>query len=82
MVGFDEGVDEAALSNLAGVINVNKLTNNRYQLTFKDTPTASTISQLSADKGWKLNELTLQNESLEQIFMNLIHNEVLPEGEG
>ncbi len=82
MVGFDAVIDKAELSSLAGVIKVDELTKNRYQLTFKETPIASAVSQLSADKGWKLNELTLQNESLEQIFMNLIHNEVLPEGEG
>ena len=79
MVGFDAVIDKAELSSLAGVIKVDELTKNRYQLTFKETPIASSVSQLSADKGWKLNELTPQNESLEQIFMNLIHNENLPE---
>ncbi len=79
MVGFDNAIDETELSKLVGVINVDKVANNRYQLSFEDTPTASAVSQLSADKGWKLNELSPQNESLEQIFMNLIHNENLSE---
>ena len=78
MVGFDTTIDETELSKLAGVIKVDKVANNRYELTFSDTLTASAVSQLSADKGWKLNELNPQNESLEQIFMNLIHNEILP----
>ncbi len=80
MVGFDAAIDETDLSKLVGVIKVDKVTSNRYKLTFDGTPTASAVSQLSADKGWKLNELNPQNESLEQIFMNLIHSENLPEG--
>jgi ABC-2 type transport system ATP-binding protein len=75
IVGFDSAIDAAELSKLAGVIKVDNLGKNRYQLTFQDTPVASAVSQLSADKSWKLNELSPQNESLEQIFMNLIHNE-------
>jgi len=79
MVGFDSAINEAELSKLAGVIKVDNLGENRYQLSFKDTLEASSVSQLSTDKGWKLNELSQKNESLEQIFMNLIHNENLSE---
>jgi ABC-2 type transport system ATP-binding protein len=78
VVGFDAAIDQAALSTLAGLLKIENLGQHRYKLSFKETPTASALSQLSADKGWKLNELSPQNESLEQIFMNLIHNE-LPE---
>ena len=79
IVGFDTAIDEAELSKLTGVMTVAKLANNRYKLTFNNVSSASTVSQLSAEKGWKLNELCPQNESLEKIFMNLIHNENLPE---
>jgi len=43
---------------------------------------SSDIFQLAIDKGWKLNELTPQTETLEQIFMNLVHGETqVPEHE-
>ncbi len=75
LVGFDSAVDATELAKLAGVFNVQPLDNQRYQLSYEKFPVASDVFQLSIEKGWKLNELKQQSESLEQIFMDLIHNE-------
>jgi len=75
MVGFDSAIDEAELSKLAGVNKVEALGDQRYRLVYKNSPSASDVFQLAVTKGWKLNELSEKAESLEQIFMNLIHNE-------
>ncbi len=80
LVGFDTVIDEAELLKLKGVVKVDVLDNQRYQLTYKERPIASDVYQLSVEKKWKLNELNEQVESLEQIFMNLIHNEDMPVG--
>jgi len=82
LVGFESTIDEKELSALAGVKNVNSLGGGRYQLNYdsknhEKLPVASDVFQLSVAKGWKLNELNQQTESLEQIFMNLIHNETI-----
>ncbi len=82
MVGFESALDKAGLSvlkKIKGVKSVESLENNRYKLTYQKSPVASDVFQLSVDKGWKLKELNQQSESLEQIFMNLIHNENLSE---
>ena len=78
IAGFDVTINEAKLSKLDGVKNVESLGENRYLINFNNISKASDISKLSADEGWRLNELSHQHESLEQIFMNLIHNEKAP----
>ena len=75
IVGFDSAIDEGELLKLAGVKDIKALGDQRFQLSYQKIPVASDVFQLSVDKGWKLNELKSQSESLEQIFMNLIHNE-------
>ena len=75
MVGFDSAIDEAELSKLAGVNKVEALGDQRYRLVYKNSPSASDVFQLALKKGWALNELSEKTESLEQIFMNLIHHE-------
>jgi len=85
-VGFESGidgaddVDKSELEKLVGVTNVEVLSNNRYQLSYKNSPIAADVYQLSVKRGWQLNELNQQSESLEQIFMNLIHSEDFIEG--
>jgi len=75
IAGFDSAIDEGELLKLAGVKDIKALGDQRFQLSYQKTPVASDVFQLSIDKGWKLNELKSQSESLEQIFMDLIHNE-------
>lgn len=77
IVGFDAVVNEEELAKLDGVKAVEKFGHTKYKLIFKDASNALSVSQLSAEKGWKLNELCPQTKSLEQIFMNLIHSETL-----
>jgi len=77
LVGFESAINEKELSALAGVKNVQSLGKGRYRLSYEKSPIASDVFQLSVAKGWKLNELNQQTESLEQIFMNLIHNETV-----
>ncbi len=80
VVGFDTMIDAAELEKLAGVVKVDALDAQRYQLTYKEQPVASDVYQLSVNKSWNLNELNEKTESLEQIFMNLIHSENLSDG--
>jgi len=82
IVGFDTAINEAELTKLAGVVKVDILDNQRYQLTYKERPIASDVYQLSVNNNWTLNELNEKVESLEQIFMDLIHSETMPEGFG
>ncbi len=80
IVGFESAIDEAHLSTLSNIENVEPLGDHRYSLKYKQAPKASDVFQLSVDKGWTLKELNQQSESLEQIFMNLIHNEDFSKG--
>jgi len=78
-VGFDQGGNVQELSMLAGVESVEILSEekNRFRLFYKDTPNGSDVFKLAIDRGWKLNEINPEVETLEQIFMNLIHSDVL-----
>lgn len=67
------------LQNLTGIESVEAIetsgANQRFKLKFKDKLNASAVADLASKQGWQLNELTPQSETLEQIFMNLIHGE-------
>ena len=83
-VGFEEGGDKQSLEKLVGVENVEafEVDNNktrfllRYAQSSSSDPDTSKIYQLAVAKNWKLNELSIHKETLEQIFMDLIHGEV------
>lgn len=77
IVGFDNNVPAGELSKIEGVEKVEVLNDNkqRFKLFFKQQINTSKVVDLSSRLDWKLNELTPQTETLEQIFMGLIHSE-------
>lgn len=85
-VGFDEGGDKQSLEKLAAVKSVEIIDadNNKTKFLLRyaenmsnssTEPNSSDIYQLAVEKNWKLNELSIHKETLEQIFMDLIHGE-------
>ncbi len=92
-VGFDEGGDKQSLEKLTGVKSVEVLktdsSKTKFLLRYSQSspsssgkpsdPDTSEIYQLAVAKNWKLNELSKHKETLEQIFMDLIHGETAQE---
>jgi len=80
IVGFEQGGSIEALQKLGGVVNVKKIVKTgigqSFQLDFNDKPDASAVIRLAIENGWKLTELTPKSETLEQIFMGLIHGDI------
>jgi len=75
IVGFSEGGDQTILSAVEGVERVELLNARQYQLYFKQHPDPARIYQLAVEQGWVINELRTNVQTLEQIFMNLIHSD-------
>ncbi len=76
IVGFSNGGDESTLAAIDAVERVDPLADNHYQLYFKQQPDTSSIFNLAVKKGWELSELKTNKQTLEQIFMALIHSDV------
>ena len=82
-VAFKGSIDTKLFESLSGIKQVKKLSSaqdkNRYQLSFDNdnqaNSNASAIYQLSLKQAWALEELSPQNETLEQIFMDLVYSE-------
>lgn len=80
VVAFDKVVDVSLLEALDGVAKVSDMGEGRYQLSADEAPKAIdpiTISQLAIEQGWLIKELSPQKNSLEQIFMGLIHSDAV-----
>lgn len=85
MVDFNTSLNHQesleTLQKLTGIESVELVetsnSNQRFEIKFKDKLNASAVANLASQQGWQLNELTPQSETLEQIFMNLIHGENL-----
>jgi len=75
IVGFSRGGDKATLAAIEAVERVETLADNHYQLYFKQQPDTSSIFKLAVEQGWELNELKTNKQTLEQIFMSLIHSD-------
>ncbi len=77
--GFSKGGDKAKLSSLQGVEKATTLNaeQSRFQLTYspQNQPNPSKVFKLAVDEGWVLNELKTDTQTLEQIFMSLIHGD-------
>jgi ABC-2 type transport system ATP-binding protein len=71
----NKAVVESDLQQLSGLEKVASLGNNRFQLHFNAPADPSLIYKLSVEKAWILTELSPQEETLEQIFMNLVHTD-------
>jgi ABC-2 type transport system ATP-binding protein len=80
IIGFDNDIDQKHLDKIANVDSVEVLGANRYKLAYAidsgDTPNTNELVLLSQKQGWHLNELTPEVNTLEQIFMNLIHSDI------
>lgn len=80
LVSFSKGGDREILETLANINNVEVLPspnndNKRFRLSFKNQHDGSDVFQLAVKNGWVINELSPQSETLEQIFMKLIHSD-------
>ncbi len=75
VVGFGDAVDDADLQSLNALEKVTSLGSNRFQLDFNAPVEPSMLYKLAVENGWILTELNKQEETLEQIFMNLVHTD-------
>ncbi len=79
VVSFADDVDVSLLAQLKGVDQVEKINaqsnQSRYRLDYQKQHNAADVFQLAVKQGWGLLELSPQTETLEQIFMNLVHSE-------
>ncbi len=75
VIAFEETIARAELEQLSLLEKITVLGENRYQLDFTTAVKPSLLYQLSVDKGWTLKELSIQQKTLEQIFMNLVHSD-------
>jgi len=83
IAGFETDVAQkvviGTLQKLAGIASIKKLesvqSSQRFEIKFSNKLNAPAVANLANEHGWQLNELTPKSETLEQIFMNLIHGE-------
>jgi ABC-2 type transport system ATP-binding protein len=59
------------LEKLAGVVRVEALGHNRVRLLFEEDNPADTVAACVASQGWGLVELSLDRQTLEQVFVDL-----------
>lgn len=83
IVSFKNSVDMKLLESLMDILEVKEiissLKQSTYQLCFKAGSqiqnNSTAIYQLAVKQDWELQELSPQNETLEQIFMDLVYSE-------
>jgi len=79
IVGFSQAVDKRKLDNIDGVSSVEVIENNKYLLKGANNSaeqiSSSEVFKLAVENSWELVELTPKTETLEQIFMNLVHTD-------
>lgn len=76
ILGLSEEVAQSALESLPDVKNVEQLSTTRWRVIFKDqTQPAAQIAEYIINKGWKLQELTPEQTTLEQIFVEITTTE-------
>ena len=64
-------LDETELEKLTGIDSVERLGNSRARLHFEDDNPADAVAACVAVQGWGLVELTLDRQTLEQVFVDL-----------
>jgi ABC-2 type transport system ATP-binding protein len=75
IVAFRSPPTTKELSRLAGVQAVEPLAGGRLRIVHGDTAVLETVVRASVENNWGLRELTPERSTLEQIFMDLVHNE-------
>ena len=66
-----ERLDDSELEKLAGIDNVERLADTRARLHFQDSNPADAVAACVARHGWGLIELSLDRQTLEQVFVDL-----------
>lgn len=74
-VGFRQTPDLEQLLSLAGVDHAEKLDNGRYRVFFAPDSNADALVEAAAGESWGLFELIPEQQSLEDLFIELTHNE-------
>lgn len=64
-------IDTSELRRIEGIDAVDTLTNNRARLHFTGLNPADAVAACVAHNGWGLNELALDRQTLEQVFVEL-----------
>jgi hypothetical protein len=86
LVSFSQGGKKETLETLADIDSVEVLpaqnNNSRFRINYKNVHDGTDIFQLAVKNGWVINELSPQSETLEQIFMKLIHSDAAIESIG
>ena len=80
LVVFENEVDKTLLDNLDGIETVMPIGARRYQLSISPSVNEfnpANIYKLAVEQGWVIKELTPQKNTLEQIFMGLIHSDAI-----
>ena len=75
IAGFHSAPDLAALQQLSGVERVEPLPGNRVRLHYNDSNPAEALVEQSVTQRWRLQELTPECRTLEQIFIELTCSE-------
>jgi len=72
ILGLASSVDESELAKLPGIARVEQMANTRWRLHFAEgaQPVAD-IARAVVEKGWQLLELTPEQKTLEQIFVDI-----------
>ena len=66
-----ERLDDEELEKLTGIDQVERLGDTRARLHFKDNNPADAVAACVAGQGWGLIELSLDRQTLEQVFVDL-----------
>lgn len=76
LLGLENEIDASQLNNLPDVAEVEQLGPGRWRLSFDNEPIpVSRIANEVVAKGWSLTELTPEQQTLEQIFVDITTSE-------
>jgi ABC-2 type transport system ATP-binding protein len=80
ILGLDNSVSDSDLLALPKVQRVEQLAPQRWRLQFQtDTQPTAAIAKAVIDHGWQLLELTPEQKTLEQIFVDITSAEEMPQ---
>jgi ABC-2 type transport system ATP-binding protein len=76
LVGFSKSPVKESLLNIAGVVSADQLPTGQWRIGFSDGQApAETIVQTSVNQGWGLYQIGPDQTSLEDVFVQLTHQE-------
>ncbi len=78
ILGLQRAPVESELAALDNIEHVEKLPNNRFRLSHAvEKSPAENIAQIAAEQNWGLFELTPEQKTLEQVFVELTSGDVI-----